>query len=79
MRAAFIEPSLSGLLEVIDEGVPVLGYLHWTLLDNFEWIVGYGLHYGLHEVGRDTFARTPKPSAAVYWGVVRADARRTLV
>jgi beta-glucosidase len=79
MRAAFIEPSLSGLLDVIDEGVPVLGYLHWTLLDNFEWIFGYEFHYGLHEVDRDTFARTPKPSAAVYSRVVRAHARRTLV
>ena len=40
-RAAFIEPSLAGLLDVMDEGVPVLGYCHWTLLDNFEWIFGY--------------------------------------
>ena len=66
LRAAFIEPSLRGLLDVIEEGVPVLGYLHWTLMDNFEWIFGYDFHYGLHEVDRITFARTPKPSAAVY-------------
>ena len=57
-RAAFIEPSLAGLLDVIDEGVPVLGYCHWTLMDNFEWIFGYGHQLGLHEVDRETFVRT---------------------
>jgi beta-glucosidase len=74
LRAAFIEPSLRGLLDVIEDGVPVLGYLHWTLMDNFEWIFGYDFHYGLHEVDRDTMARTPKPSAGVYARVVRAGA-----
>jgi beta-glucosidase len=66
LRAAFIEPALEGLLAAVEDGVPVLGYLHWTLLDNFEWIFGYDFHYGLHEVDRVTFARTPKPSAAAY-------------
>ncbi|MEV6841926.1 family 1 glycosylhydrolase [Actinoplanes sp. NPDC051411] len=70
-RAAFLEPSLAGLHEAIHEGVPVLGYLHWTLLDNFEWIFGYGLKLGLVEVDRATFARTPKPSAAEYARLVR--------
>jgi beta-glucosidase len=50
----------------------VLGYLHRTLLDNFEWIFGYGLKLGLVEVDRETFARTPKPSAAEYARIVRA-------
>jgi len=74
LRAAFIEPALAGLLDVIEEGVPVLGYLHWTLLDNFEWIFGYDVRFGLHEVDRETFARTPKPSAAVYAAIARAHA-----
>ncbi len=72
LRAAVIEPALDGLRDVIDEGVPVLGYLHWTLFDNFEWIFGYAFKYGLHEVDRETFARTPKPSAAVYAAAVAA-------
>ena len=58
----------------IDDGVPVIGYLHWTLLDNFEWIFGYAHELGLHAVDRETFARTPKPSAAVYSTIVRAHA-----
>lgn len=65
-RAAFLEPALDGLREAIGEGVPVLGYLHWTLLDNFEWVFGYDIQLGLVEVDRTTFARTPKASAAAY-------------
>jgi beta-glucosidase len=73
LRAAFISPALEGLLGVIEEGVPVLGYLHWSLLDNFEWIFGYDVKFGLHEVDRETFVRTPKPSAAVYSAFVRVN------
>lgn len=74
LRAAFLEPSLRGLLATIDEGVPVLGYCHWSLMDNFEWVFGYASQFGLHEVDRSTFARTPKPSAGVYAVIARANA-----
>ena len=73
-RAAFIEPSLAGLLDAVEDGVPVIGYTHWTLMDNFEWIFGYSFQLGLHEVDRETFERTPKPSAGVYAGIVKAHA-----
>jgi len=71
LRAAFIEPSLEGLAHAIAAGVPVLGYLHWTLMDNFEWVFGYGPKLGLHSVDRETFERRAKPSADVYAGLVR--------
>ncbi|WP_456284014.1 glycoside hydrolase family 1 protein [Microbacterium sp. JZ101] len=71
-RAAFIPAALEALGEEIAAGTPVLGYCHWTLMDNFEWIFGYGPKLGLVSVDRDTFARTPKPSAAVYADAVRA-------
>jgi beta-glucosidase len=74
-RAAFIEPSLRGLREAVADGVPVLGYHHWTLMDNFEWIFGYHGKLGLFSVDRSTFERTPKPSAAVYAALVK-DQRR---
>ena len=74
IRAEFIEPSLVGLLDAIDDGVPVLGYLHWTLLDNFEWIFGYDVQLGLVAVDRTTFERTPKPSADTFSRIVRANA-----
>jgi beta-glucosidase len=73
-RAAFIPAALAELKAAIDEGVPVLGYQHWSLIDNFEWIFGYGPRYGLCAVDRQTFARTPKPSAAVYGAIARANA-----
>jgi beta-glucosidase len=70
-RAAFIPAALAGLKSAIDAGIPVRGYIHWTLLDNFEWIFGYGPKYGLYAVDRQSFRRTPKPSAAVYGGIAR--------
>ncbi len=73
-RADFIEPSLRGLLDVMDEGVPVLGYCHWTLMDNFEWVFGFGHQLGLHEVDRTSFVRTPKPSAGVLAAIAKAHA-----
>ena len=72
VRAAFIAPALDGLLDTINDGVPVLGYFHWTLLDNFEWIFGYDKHFGLHQVDRETFVRTPKQSAEAYASFVRS-------
>ena len=61
-RIAFTEAALRGLAEAIAAGADVRGYLHWTLLDNFEWFAGYGPKFGLVSVDRETFARTPKPS-----------------
>ena len=75
-RSGFLEPSLAGLLEAIEDGVPVLGYCHWTMLDNFEWVSGYATQLGLHEVDRETFARTAKPSAAEYARLVRSHRAR---
>ncbi|MFH8533881.1 family 1 glycosylhydrolase [Streptomyces tendae] len=69
-RAAFIPAAVEELVNETTAGTPVLGYCHWTLLDNFEWIFGYGAQLGLHEVDRDTFARHPKPSAKAYADVV---------
>jgi len=73
-RANFIPAALTHLAEAMATGVPVLGYVHWTLLDNFEWIFGYKPHYGLCAVDRQTFKRTLKPSASVLAAIARANA-----
>lgn len=76
LRASFIEPALRALADAMDSGVPVIGYIHWSLLDNFEWIFGYEGQLGLYAVDRTTFERTAKPSAGVYASLVRQlDAR----
>jgi len=65
-RARYIPAALASLDDTRASGVPVLGYIHWSLLDNFEWRRGYTQHFGLVAVDRATFRRTPKPSAHVY-------------
>jgi beta-glucosidase len=73
-RAAFIPAALTHLADAMAAGVPVLGYVHWTLMDNFEWIFGYKPRFGLCAVDRQTFKRQPKPSAAVLAAIARANA-----
>jgi beta-glucosidase len=61
-RVAFIDGSLAGLGRAIADGVDVRGYIHWSLLDNFEWNRAYTAQFGLVAVDRTTFRRTMKPS-----------------
>ncbi|WP_298200077.1 family 1 glycosylhydrolase [Novosphingobium sp.] len=74
VRAELIPAALAGLHQAMADGVPVLGYCHWSLIDNFEWIFGYKPRFGLATVDPRTFARTPKPSAAVLGAIARANA-----
>lgn len=73
VRAALIPAALRDLKHAIDDGVPVMGYCHWSLIDNFEWVFGYGPKFGLASYDPVTFARTPKPSAAVLGSIARAN------
>ena len=70
-RARFIPEAVASVLAARAEDVPVLGYIHWSLLDNFEWLSGYGPKYGLVSVDRQTFRRSPKPSAEVLGRIAR--------
>jgi beta-glucosidase len=55
----------------MDDGVPVRGYFHWSLLDNFEWAEGYKQRFGLIHVDYETQRRTPKDSYHWYREVIR--------
>lgn len=61
-RIEFIHRALLGVENCIKDGIPVKGYLHWSLLDNFEWQKGFSMRFGLVAVDRNTQKRTPKPS-----------------
>ncbi|MBF7015309.1 glycoside hydrolase family 1 protein [Novosphingobium sp. HR1a] len=61
-RIAYIDRALAGLGRAIESGVDVRGYIHWSLLDNFEWNRAYTAPFGLVAVDRTSFARTIKPS-----------------
>jgi beta-glucosidase len=60
-RIAYTTAALGHLLDAIDDGVDVRGYLHWSLLDNFEW-GRWEPTFGLVAVDRETFERQPKAS-----------------
>ena len=64
-RCAFIKEAVAAVYSAREDGVPVNGYLHWSLLDNFEWQAGFGKTFGLIAVDRKTQKRYPKQSLAV--------------
>ncbi len=63
-RIDYTTGALEGLAAAMADGADVRGYLHWSLLDNYEWMSGYTPTFGLVAVDRKTFERTPKPSLA---------------
>ena len=73
IRAHLIPAALAELRKAMDDGVPVKGYVHWSLIDNFEWVSGFRGKLGLCSVDRTTFVRTPKPSARIYGAIARTN------
>lgn len=61
-RVAFIQEAMKGVEGCIADGIPVLGYMYWSLLDNFEWQKGFSMTFGLIAVDRKTQTRYPKKS-----------------
>jgi beta-glucosidase len=72
-RIEYTTEALGHLLDAIEDGIDVRGYLHWSLLDNFEW-GNWKPTFGLIAVDRETFERHPKPSLAWLGQVARANA-----
>ncbi|QBD82397.1 glycoside hydrolase family 1 protein [Ktedonosporobacter rubrisoli] len=60
--------------QAIQEGIPVGGYFHWTLVDNFEWNNGWYVRFGLIEMDPRTQVRTPRRSASMFGEICRANA-----
>jgi beta-glucosidase len=73
-RIRFVDAAMREVLACLAGGIEVRGYLYWSLLDNFEWSLGYGPTFGMVAVDRKTFARHPKPSAHWFGQVARSRA-----
>ncbi|XP_063932893.1 myrosinase 1-like [Zophobas morio] len=72
-RIDFLSQYLSNvLLAIFDDGVNVTGYTVWSLIDNFEWLLGYTAKYGLYQVDFDSpnLTRTIKESGEYYNNVI---------
>lgn len=68
-RIEYIRRAAAGVKSCVKDGIPVSGYLHWSLLDNFEWQEGYAKTFGLIAVDRTTQERKPKESLKYLGGM----------
>jgi beta-glucosidase len=71
-RIDFLRRHLEEVSRALGRGVPVRGYFVWSLLDNFEWALGYRMRFGLVHVDFATQRRTPKASVTWYRKVIEA-------
>jgi beta-glucosidase/6-phospho-beta-glucosidase/beta-galactosidase len=70
-RKWWISESVGGIHRAMQSGAQVEGYIHWSLLDNFEWAYGKWPNFGLIHVDYKTFKRTPRQSAIWYSKLVK--------
>lgn len=71
-RPRFLVRHLAEVARAIARGIDVRGYMHWSLLDGFEWAEGFAPRFGLVEVDHTTQERSPRPSAELYARIARA-------
>lgn len=69
-REWWITETIRGIDLAQEHGVELLGYLHWSLLDNFEWAYGWWPEFGLVHVDRKTMKRTVRPSAEQFARII---------
>ncbi|RZT08243.1 beta-glucosidase [Duganella sp. CF402] len=72
-RVDYIRTAVQGVANCLTDGIDVRGYIHWSLLDNFEWNFGYAPRFGIVAVDRATQRRTPKPSARLLGSLAKAN------
>jgi len=72
-RIEFIRDHLMEVHKAIKDGIPVLGYNHWSLLDNFEWLEGYRPRFGLIEIYFKTMERKPRKSFYEYAKICKSN------
>jgi beta-glucosidase len=65
-RIEYLQQHISAVADAMDKGVPVKGYMVWSLMDNFEWASGYAKRFGIVHIDYETQQRTLKDSAIWY-------------
>lgn len=78
-RIDFLARYLSQLRRACNEGIPCLGYFHWSLLDNFEWAFGSKRRFGLIHVDYHTQKRLLKDSAGWYRTVIQSNGAKSVI
>ncbi|AKI97069.1 glycoside hydrolase family 1 protein [Kosmotoga pacifica] len=73
-RWRYIETALGSLHQAIEKGARVMGYLYWSLMDNFEWKEGYSMKFGLYETDFQNLVFTPRKSAEKYAELIEKNA-----
>jgi beta-glucosidase len=73
IRPWFLVNVIKQLHKLIVDGHDIRGYFHWTLTDNFEWIEGWGLRFGLIELNPATQERKLRPSAHLYRAMAQSN------
>ncbi|HEX2721639.1 MAG TPA: GH1 family beta-glucosidase [Gemmatimonadaceae bacterium] len=73
LRVAYLRSHLEAARSAMAQGVPLLGYFAWSLLDNFEWSHGYSKRFGIVHVDYETQERTIKASGHYYADVIRTN------
>ena len=66
VRPEFLRMHAEEIRKAEERGIPIHGYFHWSLVDNYEWLDGYEPKFGLYEVDRATMQRRPRPSVDVF-------------
>lgn len=73
-RITWIKRTLQGLKSCLEDGIDIRGYLHWSAMDNFEWMEGYSPKFGLIAVNRENQERTVKKSAKLLGKIAKVNA-----
>ena len=61
-RWEYISAHLKQVGAAIDAGVKIIGYIYWSLIDNFEWDKGFGPRFGIIGIDYTTYERTVRES-----------------
>jgi beta-glucosidase len=78
LRADYLRKHVKAVHDAMVQGADVRGYFAWSLLDNFEWALGYAKRFGLIHVNYQTMERTLKASARLYSQIIASNGASVL-